>query len=327
MMGQNDFLGPNYDVISSTYVGAYSAFAHFDATNTNIGVGKGILLTTGTVLDNGNGPQGPNNKTNAGIDNGAPGDISVLGQYVNNEIVFNTAKMSVEFIPYIDSLRIKYAFASEEYPEYSNEIFNDFVVVRLFKGNQLISNNIAGLPYTGNNLVSVNTVNNGTNNSGPCDYCYHYLQNGTGSNAPYDTNEVYVQYDGFTKDTYIRANGLEVGETYRMDFYITDVSDGIFDSGFFIESCSTCDFKVGMNEQENTWNEFGVYPNPAKETIVLKGNLGTKYKLIDAQGKEWHNGVLKGLVTEIEVTDFQSGVYFIQFENGNSKQTQKLIIE
>ena len=66
---QNVLLGPGVTVSNILYNGSPAALGSFQATNTVLGIDEGIVLTTGTVIDNGDGPQGPNNQAGAGMDN------------------------------------------------------------------------------------------------------------------------------------------------------------------------------------------------------------------------------------------------------------------
>ena len=70
---QNVLLGPGVTVSNISYSGSAQAIGYFTAAGTNLEIPEGIVLTTGTVLNNGDGPHGPNNSTNSGIDNNAPG--------------------------------------------------------------------------------------------------------------------------------------------------------------------------------------------------------------------------------------------------------------
>ena len=70
---ENVLLGPGVIVSNIMYNGSPSAIASFSGTNTNLGIDQGIVLTTGTVINNGSGPQGPNNQAGCGMDNNTGG--------------------------------------------------------------------------------------------------------------------------------------------------------------------------------------------------------------------------------------------------------------
>jgi gliding motility-associated-like protein len=231
---QNVLVGQGVSVSNVTYSGAPGAIGYFNGSNSSIGLDEGIILTTGTINSGPDGPYGPNNKPNAGLDNSA-GGFGPLTNIVNKQ-TFNAAVLEFDFVPQSDTVRFEYVFGSEEYPEWVGDQFNDvfafFISGPGISGNQ----NMAIIPGT-TQPVAINNVNNGTNNNGPCTNCQFYVNNGTGNNAPFNTNPFFVQYDGFT--TPLQAiSPVQCGETYRLIIAIADVGDAIFDSGIFLSANS-----------------------------------------------------------------------------------------
>ncbi|MCC5924194.1 MAG: choice-of-anchor L domain-containing protein, partial [Crocinitomicaceae bacterium] len=231
---QNVLVGQGVSVSNVTYAGAPGAIGYFNGSNSSIGLDEGIILTTGTINSGPDGPYGPNNKPNAGLDNSA-GGYGPLTNIVNKQ-TYNAAILEFDFVPQSDTVRFEYVFGSEEYPEWVGDQFNDvfafFISGPGIAGNQ----NMAIIPGT-TQPVTINNVNNGTNNNGPCMNCQFYVNNGTGNNAPFNTNPFFVQYDGFT--TPLQAvSPVQCGETYRLIIAIADVGDAIFDSGIFLSANS-----------------------------------------------------------------------------------------
>ena len=70
---QNILIGPGVTVSNILYNGSPMAISSFTANGTNLGINQGIVMTTGTILNNGSGPQGPNNAASSGVDNNSPG--------------------------------------------------------------------------------------------------------------------------------------------------------------------------------------------------------------------------------------------------------------
>ena len=140
--------------------------------------------------------------------------------------------MEFDFIPYSDTVRFKYVFGSDEYPEFAppnssgfNDVFGFFISGPGINGIQ----NIAQLP-NGGGVVSINNVNAITN-------AQYYNYNGDGGTPPYDSNPMYIQYDGFT-DVLEAVSQVECGQTYHLVIAIADVGDGQWDSGIFLEANS-----------------------------------------------------------------------------------------
>jgi len=227
---QNVLLGPGVTVSNISYTGSPGAIGFFDGTNTNLGIAQGIVMTTGTVLNNGSGPHGPNNSSNSGVDNGVGGS-GLLGAVVG-ATTFNAATLEFDFIPYSDTVRFRYVFGSEEYPEYAppnnssfNDVFGFFISGPGIAGLQ----NIAQVPG-GGGVVSINNVNAITNAA-------YFTNNGDGNTAPQNGSPFYIQYDGFTKVLEAVAR-VQCGQTYHLILAIADVGDGIYDSGIFLEANS-----------------------------------------------------------------------------------------
>ena len=229
-------LGTGVQISNVNYVGSPGSIGYFNGANTNIGLDEGVILTTGTIANNPAGPHGPNNQASAGVSlNG--GGFTKLDALVNGSSTFDATILEFDFIPFSDTVKFNYVFASEEYPEFVNSEFND--VFAFFISGPGIpggEKNMALIPGT-NDPVAINNVNNGFNNNGNCMNCAYYVNNGNGSTFPENSNNYYVQYDGFT--TPLQAiSAVECGETYHLIIAIADVGDGLYDSGIFLEANS-----------------------------------------------------------------------------------------
>ncbi|MGF1564553.1 MAG: choice-of-anchor L domain-containing protein, partial [Flavobacteriales bacterium] len=193
--------------------------------STNIGIQDGILLTTGLAAD----AIGPNDDGDLGTStfNGGDPDLQALiPQTINDACVLN-----FDFIAESNVLSVQYVFGSEEYHEFANSSFNDvfafFVSGPNPAGGNYVNQNVALLPNS-NIPVSINNVNNGSSNTGPCTNC-EYLVNNIGG--------LTIQYDAFTV---VLTASVEIipGETYAFKFAIADAGDRILDSGVFIKGSS-----------------------------------------------------------------------------------------
>ena len=227
---QNVLLGQGVTVSNVQFNGYPASIGSFSATNTNLGIKSGIIMTTGTVVNNTNGPQGPNNKENVSFDNKAPG-FSLLSNIVGGATTLNAAYLQMDIVPQSDTVRFKYVFGSEEYPKFAppnsstfNDVFAFFISGPGISGQQ----NIAKL---GNGTtVSINNINAITNSN-------YFIYNGDGTNSPYNSSNQYIQYNGFT--TVLEAVAkVQCGQTYHLILAISDVEDGLYDSGIFLEANS-----------------------------------------------------------------------------------------
>lgn len=223
---QNVLLGNGVTISNITYSGNVSAIGQFNASGTNLGITEGIIITTGTVLNNNNGPQGPNNQEDSGIDNNAGGN-GILNNLVGAQ-TYNAATLEFDFVAVGDQVSFRYVFASEEYLEYVGSDFND--VFGLFISGPGISGNQNIARLQNNTVVSINNVNNSNNSA-------YFVYNGDGNNSPYNSSNQYIQYDGFTK-VLVAQSTVQCGQKYHLTIAIADVGDGILDSGIFLEAQS-----------------------------------------------------------------------------------------
>jgi len=231
---QNVLLGPGVSVSNVFYSGPNAAIGTFNAVNTNLGIDEGIIMTTGTIANNNDGPHGPNDQASAGVDNNSAGYGPLTNLVGTN--TYNAAVLEFDFVPFSDTVKFEYVFGSEEYPEFVGTQFNDVFAFFISGPGINGTKNMAIIPGT-TQAVAINNVNNGPANAGPCTNCAFYNNNGNGNNAPFDVDPQYIQYDGFT--TPLRATSkVECGETYHLIIAIADVGDGIYDSGIFLAANS-----------------------------------------------------------------------------------------
>lgn len=226
---QNTLVGPGVQVSNVFYSGAGGAIGRFNSANANVGIPEGIIITTGTINAGPQGPHGPNDKPNAGIDNGA-GGYGPLSNLVGGTPTYNAAILEFDFVPQSDTVRFSYVFGSEEYPEFVGSQFNDvFAFFITGPGLNPAGENMAIIPGT-NQPVTINNVNAGTNPQ-------WFVNNGDGNTAPFNASPTFIQYDGFTKPLEA-VSRVQCGQTYHLIIAIADVGDPIYDSGIFLAANS-----------------------------------------------------------------------------------------
>ena len=205
---------------------------YFDATNTTFPISEGLIMGTGNVqLAIGpNNQGGATNNTGVATDPNDPDMAQIGSPYTMN----NEAILEFDFVPDGDSVVFNYIFASEEYHEYSTSSFNDgfgFIISGPgFSGPfQNGGENIAIVPGTTNLPVTMNNLNNGSSNTGPCTNCAYLVDN--------PTNSPDLQYDAHTT-TLTAAASVQCGQTYHIKLVIGDAGDQAFDSAVFLEANS-----------------------------------------------------------------------------------------
>jgi uncharacterized delta-60 repeat protein len=81
---------------------------------------------------------------------------------------------------------------------------------------------------------------------------------------------------------------------------------------------------AGINEN-NAIAGLSVYPNPAKEKVIISLNLDAKYSLVSMVGQEVQKGELVNGDNTLDVSKLSKGMYFLNIESGNAKTTEKII--
>ncbi|MEI2675421.1 MAG: choice-of-anchor L domain-containing protein [Chitinophagaceae bacterium] len=199
------------------------ASGFFECLDCNVGIANGILLTSGDVYS----ANGPNNSGSTGTGHGAPGDADlnmIPGVVGTNDACVLEFDLTVTS----DTIRFNYVFGSEEYIEYVNFI-NDVFAFYISGPGIVGTENLALIPGT-DTEVSINNVNHILNTE-------YFVDNGDGTVPPYNSDDFYIQYDGFT--TVLEAKRQVIPcETYHLKIAIADDADYVWDSGVFIEAGS-----------------------------------------------------------------------------------------
>jgi len=258
---ENVFLGPGVQADNIQYDGSVSAVGVFSNGSTHIGLERGIVLSTGFAKT----IQEPNDEnTNAGggtsnetlIDN----DLQLIAG-ANSELK-DIARYEFTFTPESDTIRFRYVFASEEYPESVcsnfNDVFGFFISGPNPSGGNYNALNIARVPDPAdpsgatflNSNVAINSVNNGMiGNLGNID-----PDNCAGSNGSLNFSQYYNEvddgefpvFDAYL-DVFIAQAAVVPCQEYTIKLAIADVKDRDFDSAVFLESGSFFSSSLDIN--------------------------------------------------------------------------------
>jgi len=198
---------------------------------TNIGIDSGIVLTNGKVT--GRAPAvgliGPSS-LDAHNEMGLPGDANlsaIVSAPTNDACV-----LEFDFIPLGDSIRFKYVFSSEEYPNFACSQFNDAFAFFISGPGIPTPTNIALIP---NSTAPVTITNI---NDQPCALFPQYYINNQGN--PFFT------HNGLTTVFSAEAK-VQPCEVYHLKLVIADVVDSDFDSGVFLQAKSLSSNIVSLN--------------------------------------------------------------------------------
>jgi len=256
---KNVLLGEGVTVSNMKYSGSQYCIGGFKADSTELPIKKGIVLSTGRVVD----VMGPN------YEEGLSGFINTIGDKDLKKIcghgTYDAVVLEFDFIPTNNFISFNFFFASEEYLEYVNTVYND-VFAFIVDGEGVKQKNLAVIPFT-NSTVTVNNINP-TKNPG------YYINNPTikkiNKNAKKTDLNQTLQFDGFTVMLTAEC-AVKPGKKYHIKIAIADAGDYSLDSGVFIEAGSFSSTKTSVLNQKKF---------PKTDVTVKKEIVDTTKKIV-----------------------------------------------
>ncbi len=240
--------GDGVTVVSASYTGANVSSGIYSGGDTiSPGVtpsDTGVILSTGRIRDftnnSGNANQsGSTSRNTNGVDND-PDFNAIAGTNT-----FDASYLDIDFIPTGDTLTMQFVFASEEYPEFTNSVYQDAVGVWI---------NGSYVPLSvGDGDTDPGNINSGSNEN-------LFIDN-TGSD--YNT-----EMDGFTVTMTLTIPVIP-GEVNSIRIGIADVSDSSYDSAILIAGDSA---QTALVAQDDTASLLG---NATNTMDVLSNDTGT----------------------------------------------------
>lgn len=227
--------GDGVTVVNATYTGdnnASGVYTNGDTVSPGVTPSDtGVILSTGNARDFSNRNGQYNQDTNQSSNMNGPDTVEGASD-ITSANTYDAAVLDVDFIPTGDTMTMQFVFASEEYPEYTNSLYQDFVGVWV--------NDV----YVPMEIGSINpeTVNGGSNES-------LFIDN---------TGDAYnTEMDGFTL-TMTLTMDVDPGETNNIRIAIADVGDSSYDSNLLIAAGSvqtsvvaeSDDINVGLNSSK-----------------------------------------------------------------------------
>jgi len=82
---------------------------------------------------------------------------------------------------------------------------------------------------------------------------------------------------------------------------------------------------VSVNETKQL--NVAVYPNPAQNTLYINADNASSYKIYNILGAEQKSGLLNKNFNTVDISNLESGVYFINVSNGKSVTKVKFVKE
>jgi hypothetical protein len=137
---------------------------------------------------------------------------------------------------------------------------------------------------------------------------------------------------------YNSLNNVYVGTSHT---YLNMPFEGIFDElrfynreltaaeiNFLYTHSVECATTVGVGEHQSGLNNLNIYPNPAKEQLVVEVSDYSDYYIINVQGQKIKNGQLgPDQKNEININDLPNGFYLLKVEDKSGTKTIKVLKE
>lgn len=220
----NEIFGAGVRVVGATYTGSRDASGIYtNGNNVSPGVtpgDRGVILSTGRASDFTNAASGSSSNpaqanqssqrttNNDGRDNNADFNEAAGAR------TFDASWLDVDFIPTGDVMTMRFVFSSEEYPEFTNGIYQDFFGV--WVNGALVPLAVGDGDIDPNNLNAASNANLFVSNA----------------NSQFNT-----EMDGFTI-TMTLTMRVNANETNSIRIGIADVLDSQYDSNVLIAADS-----------------------------------------------------------------------------------------
>jgi hypothetical protein len=315
----NYFQGIGLTISNMTVTGAPQSYGFFSGTS-NMAFGSGIIMSTGVVNGSISNPAGAFLSGN----NGAMGDALISA--IAGGQTYDACIIEFDCVPTNANLLFNFSFGSEEYNEYVYSVFNDAFAIAVTGPNPLGGNynntNFAFVPGTTTPMVSVNSINNGSAGSGPCNNCSYYIDN---------TNGTDVAFDGFTVGL-LGLVPVTPGQTYHFKIAIADVGDAVYDSSvmFLTNSFKSLPSTPTSILEAEKESNLSIYPNPTSTSVVqidVKEDVLKTLELYSYQGRNIENITFDKNKNTLQLNNVAKGIYFLHLTTNKGKTVKKLVIE
>lgn len=241
----NTIFGNGTTVVGASYTGPANSSAIYTNGYLSPGVvpsNSGVILSTGNAASFTQSSGDPNRSTGTSTDTTG----------VNNNAQFNAVAgtrtydavwLDVDFIPTGNVMTMNFVFSSEEYPEYVNSSFNDFLGVWI--------NGVYVPVSVGNGTTAINNINPGTEPN-------LFISN---TKDGYNT-----EMDGFTVTLKLTIP-VNAGVVNSIRIGIADTGDAQYDSNVLIAADSVQTQLVALDDTQT------LIPTGAKTVDVLANDV------------------------------------------------------
>ncbi|MEP5731417.1 MAG: Hint domain-containing protein [Sulfitobacter sp.] len=242
----NTIFGNGVTVTGASYTGdidSAGTYSNGDSVAGGVTPGDtGIILSTGEAEDFTNSSGSSNQNTNTTTNTSGPSNVNLYNTTANAS-TFDSSTLDVDFIPDTDTLTMQFVFSSEEYPEFQNSVFQDFVGV--WVNGTLVPMDVGNGDVDPGNVNTSNNINMFVDNQ----------------NDDFNT-----EMDGFTITLTLTMNVVP-DQVNSLKIAIADVADSNFDSSLLIAGNSVQTNLVAISDN------IDLFPDGDKDIDVLANDL------------------------------------------------------
>lgn len=286
-------MGDGVTVVGASYSGwQHSSGIYTGADTTMPGVApsdEGVIFSTGRARDITQSNGDPNRNTNTSTNTAGQSNNDDFNEIAGTN-TYDASFIDIDFIPTGDTMTLQFVYLSEEYPEYSNSVYNDTV----------------GVWINGTNVPTV--VGDGSNSVGNVNQTDNINLFQSNTNDDYNT-----EMDGFTV-TMTLTIPVNAGQLNSIRIGIADVADSNYDSNLMIAADSAQTTLVAEHDavtmQEGTTKNVDVLANDVNTT-------GGTLTITKINGQAVSAGDTITLATGQQVTLLADGTFDISTDTDN----------
>lgn len=134
----------------------------------------------------------------------------------------------------------------------------------------------------------------------------------------HDDNNITLSSQSFTIDS-----DTEITVAFAFPF---DQQIGVYDvyvDEIMLENGFTVDILDDITE--DFASSIKLYPIPTQNTLNIQLPEGSEFRIINIEGRQMTNFVNAGELTSVDISGFETGIYFVQIVNNGSSISRKFI--
>jgi len=203
---------------------------------------RGVIMSTGEAEDFTNSSGQSNQSTNTSTNTSGSNNVSMYNSHAGTR-TYDASTLDVDFIPDASTMTMQFVFSSDEYPEFQNSIYQDFVGV--WVNGDFVPMDVGNGDTDPGNVNTTNNINMYVNNQ---------------------SDDYNTEMDGFTI-TMTLTMAVNPNVVNSMRIAIADVSDNRFDSNLLIAGDSVQTSLVAVSD------DIDLYPDGDKDIDVLANDI------------------------------------------------------